>query len=114
MTRKDVEKWEEKRDRRGLGVGFWRGGEVRVLEEVDLERRRRQAMENDFWRWIGKRVGLDLMAVIGFRLGDFGRLMEVKNFMEIQKNPTCRIRTSDLRMATRISTHYSPPLYQLS
>jgi len=34
--------------------------------------------------------------------------------MEIQKTPTCRIRTSDLRMATRISTHYSPPLYQLS
>lgn len=56
MTRKDVEKWEEKRDKKGLGVGFWRRGDVRVLEEVDLERKRRQAMENDFWRWIGKRV----------------------------------------------------------
>lgn len=66
MTRKDVEKWEEKRDKKGLGVGLWRRGDVRVLEEVDLERKRRQAMENDFWRWIGKRVSLDLMAVIGF------------------------------------------------
>ncbi|KAJ6405162.1 hypothetical protein OIU84_013186 [Salix udensis] len=38
----------------GLGLGFWRRGEARVLDEMDLERKRRQAMEND------------LMAVIGF------------------------------------------------
>lgn len=50
VTRKEVEKWDEKRGKKGLGLGFWRRGEARVLEERDLERKRRQAMENDFWR----------------------------------------------------------------
>ncbi|KAJ6335513.1 hypothetical protein OIU78_012193 [Salix suchowensis] len=109
----------EEREKKGLALGFWRRGEARVLEEMDLERKRRQAMENDFWRrWIWRGRGakpwkmifggsLDLTAVI---LGAGGS----ENFMEIQKYPTCRIRTSDLRMATRLFTHYSPPLYQLS
>ncbi|KMT03185.1 hypothetical protein BVRB_8g197360 [Beta vulgaris subsp. vulgaris] len=30
------------------------------------------------------------------------------------KNPTCRIRTSDLRINCVSLTNYSPPLYQLS